>query len=884
MAPHPSPAADRRLPRLPSALLRRILPYAEREEVLADLADEFVERASGHGRTAARLWLWRQVLTSLPALLRRSWWRGWTGFEPRANRMRTGGPFMESWIMDARFVARRLRSRPAYAVLAVLTLALGVGGAAAIYGVVRGFLLDPLPYANERQLTIFWNQFDWSEAEFLYLGGDFPGFQGVAAYRNTSLALEQRGGSPRMVPGVAASAGLFEVLGAKPLLGQAFRPGDDRAGVERTVVLGHRLWQELGGDPEIVGRTVRLDGVEHTVRGVMPGGFWFPTPTVQAWVAQPLDPENGSGNYALVGRLAPGTTIDGMGPSLKHVTARLRERFTYSEQWDKTRNPVLTPVREALVGSVRPALLATLAAMGAILLIACANVAALMLGQVDGRATEMAVRTALGAGRWRLVQQVVMEALLVGLLSGAVGALLAAAGFRVLVGALPLGELAGGASLDWGVFAAAIAIATLASLAVALVPGFSLWRSDVQRALTRSRTGGVGGRGGKVENGLVVAEVALALLMVSGAALLIRSVANLRAIDPGVDVGRVAVVDVAMPATLDETHRRQVVHDLVREMGALPGVETAAAVQKLPLRGTGDNWGIRIEGQEGRARSTTAFRVVTPEYFRTMGITVRQGRGFEPPDRAGGESVVVVNEALARKYFPGESALGHRIGNGEGGWARIVGVVENVAESALTDDPEPARYALYDQLPSYAPQGSSVVLRVKREGGAAAVLQAARGVVERVAPGVAVQTTTTMDEVFTQAIGPARQVMALLALLGGLAMVLGAIGVYGIVSHLVRRQRREWGIRMALGLKPRTVVAQVVGRGGALVGSGIVLGTLAFLGMARWLASFLYGVGTADPLALGGAAAVLLGAGLLAAFIPARRASRIDPALVLRDG
>jgi predicted permease len=877
----PDPPAAPRLPSLAAALLRGALPHAEREEVLGDLADELLEREARSGRAAARRWLWTQVLSSLPTLLRRSWWRGRTGFEPRANRLHTGGPPMESWIMDARFVARRLASRPAYVVLAVLTLALGVGGTAAIYGVARSFLLDPLPFARENELAVFWNRFDWSEAEFLYLG-DFPGFRQVAAYRAESVTLERGGGSPRVLPGVSSSAGLFGTLGVKPLLGTGLRPGSDRPGAEPEAVLSYGLWEELGSDPGIVGRRLRLDGVERTVTGVMPRGFWFPDPTVRVWLAEPLDPENRSGNYALVGRMQPGRTPDAMGPALKRITDRLREAFTYSEQWDKTRNAELTPVREALVGGVRPALLATLAAMGLILLIACANVAALMLGQVDRQSTEMAVRTALGAGRWRLVQQVVVEAVLVGLLAGLAGAMLAAAGFRLLVGALPLGDLAEGAALDWRVFASAIAIATLASLAVALVPGLSLWHGDVQRVLSRSRTSGIGGRGGRIEGALVMAEVALAVLMVSGAALLIRSVANLRAIDAGVEVERVAVVDVATPATMEPERRRQALRELVRELGALPGVESAAAVQRLPLRGGGDSWGIAIEGRP-ELQSTTFFRVVSPDYFRAMGIAVRQGRGFEAGDRAGGEPVVVVNEALANKFFPGASPVGRRLDEGDGLLPRIVGVVENVAEADLTDAPEPARYMLYDQVPYYTPEVNTLVLRAGRGGGAAALLEPARDVVRRVAPGLAVQTTTTMEEVFTRAVGPARQVMSLLALLGGLAMALGAVGVYGIVSHVVSRHRRDWGIRIALGLQPRRVVGQVVRSGGVLVASGIVLGVAAFLAVARWLASFLYGVGAADPLAIAAAAAVLLLTGLLAAFVPAWRASRIDPAVVLRE-
>jgi putative ABC transport system permease protein len=792
---------------------------------------------------------------------------------------------MESWMMDLRFAGRRLRARPAYTLLAVLTLALGVGGTAAIYGVARTFLLDPLPYRDEGSLAAFWNPGDWSEAEFLYLGQPgFPGFHQVAAYRTTHVTLEAPGGEPRLLPTVSSAAGLLDVLGVRAMLGTTLRPGSDVQGAEPQVVLSHQLWQELGGQPSIVGQRVTLGGTPRTVVGVMPRGFWFPDPTVRAWLSESFTPDNGSGNYALIGRLAPGRTIDGMGASLAHTTTALGERFTYPEQFDKTRNAKLTPIREAMLGPVRPALLATWGALAAILLIACANVAALMLGQVDGQRTELAVRAALGAGTARLAQQMAAEAVALGLMAGVVGALLASAGFVLLRGALPLGALAEGASFDWRVFGVAIALAVFAALAVALVPGLAVLRGDLQRTIARSRTGGVGGRGGRVESTLVVAQVALAMLMAAGAALLVRSVSNLSGIDPGVDRAAVAVVDVATSSTVERPARLQMLRETVAELGSLPGVASAAAVQQLPLRGGGDNWGLRIEGREAPF-STTAFRVVSPDYFSAMGIAVRRGRVFEAADRDRGEPVMVINEALARKYFPGEDPVGRRIASGDG-WARVVGVVESVAEGTLTDERGPARYMLYEHVAAqeeYTPVGNTLVVRMQPGRNPAAVLDPARQVVRRVAPAMAIRTTTTMEEVFTQAIGPARQVMLLLALLAALALVLGAVGVFGVVSHFVTRRRRDWGIRMALGLLPSRVVTLVVGRGGALVAGGVALGAVAFILLARWLATFLYGVGTADPLALLGTTLVLLAVGLVAALVPARRASRIDPAAVLRE-
>jgi putative ABC transport system permease protein len=868
--------------RLAATLLRALLPIAERDEVLGDLQEEYARRRAARGRALAAIWLWRQVLGSAPALLRRSWWRGWTGFEPAASRLLPGGPGMESWIMDLRYAVRRLRSRPTYTLLAVLTLALGVGGTAAIFSIVRGLLLEPLPYTREAEVAVFWNIFDWSEAELLYLRPDFPGFRRVAAYRNEDVTLESSDGPTRLVPGISASAELFEVLGVRPALGRTFQPGDDRQGADPIAVLSHGLWQEMGGDASILGRRVRLDGVTRTVVGVMPRGFWFPDPTVRVWLPQELDPTNQSGNYALIGRLAPGQSFTGIAPALANITKRLSERFTYPVQWDKTKNAAITPIREYLVGSLRPALLATLAAMAVILLIACANVAALMLSQVNRRAGKLAVRSALGADRRRITQQLVVEALVLGLVAGIVGALLAAGGFRVLVGALPLGVWAERATLDWTLFGGAIALALFAAVGIALIPAMSLWRGDLRDALTRVRTEATGGRGSRVESGLVVAEVALAVLLAAGAALLIRSVVNLYAIDPGVDARGVAVVDLVTGAGMQEAERKQTLRTLLGELEHLPGVRSAALTTKLPLRGSGDSWGITIEGRPDLPDTTTYVRFVSRDYFRTLGIAVRGGRSFTDADRPDGERVVMINEALAKKYFPGVDPIGRRLQTTSRGWERVVGVVEDVAEANLTDGPEPSRYLFTDQF-EYTPERQTVVLLTERPADAAAVLEAARKTVQRIAPGVAVQEATTMERVFDKAVGPARQIMTLLTLLTGLALVLGAIGVYGVIAHHVSRRKRDYSIRVALGLPPARVLRQVVGHGAALVSVGIVVGVVASVVLARSLASLLYGVRAADPVALMAATLALLAVGVLAAFVPAYRASRVDPARVLRE-
>ena len=874
---------DPQLSGLPAVLFRSLIPYAERDEVLADLAAEHAERVAAQGRLAARIWLWRQLFGSLPALARRSWWRGWTGFEPRASRMQPGGFILESWIVDLRYSARRLASRPLYLVLAVLTLALGAGGTAAIFSVIRTLLLDPLPVVREAEVGVFWMPGHWNEAEFLHLRPKFPGFHKVAAIRPRDLTLELDGESMRLLHANVSSAELFEVLGTKPQLGRTFQPGEDLPGAEPVAILSHDLWQELGGDRSILGRTLRLGGDPRTVIGVMPPGFWFPDPETQVWTTTPLDTENRAGNYALVGRAAPGVRIDGMDGQLRAIAASLKPTFEYIPEFDKTNAPAITPLREHLVGKVRPSLLATLAGMALILLMACVNVAALMLGQVAGRNTELAVRVALGAGRQRLLQQLFIESLLIGALAGVAGALLAAGGFRVLVGALPLGALARTATLDWALFWAAMAVALLCAAMVSLIPGIVLWRGNLQGSIATARTSGMSGRGGRLDGGLVVAQIALAVLLATGAGLLLRTVGELRAIDPGVQVEGVAVIDATMPTQLSFEERLQATLDVMPSLQALPNVRAVAATQRLPLRGRSDDWGLSIEGKPDLEESTTFFRIVTHDYFKALGVPVLQGRGFQPSDRAGTERVVVINEALAKKYFPGEDPIGRIVHTGfdEGG-ERIIGVVGNVAETNLVEMGVPARYMLYEQVP-YTSNQVSYVLSAERAEDVPRLLQAGRGALQREGRRLAVQNTVTLESVFEEALGAPRQIATLLSLLAGLALVLGAVGVYGMISHFVTRRMREYGIRIALGQPPARVLSQVMSRGVGLVVLGSAVGVGAALLLTRLLSSLLYGVGATDPKALAGAVATLLLVGALAALSPALRASRTDPASVLRN-
>jgi predicted permease len=789
---------------------------------------------------------------------------------------------IEQVAQDCSYALRVLRRRPVYALLSVLTLALGIGGTAAVFGVAHGVLLSPLPYAHERELGVFWLKTDWTHEEYLHIRGRTPGFRQVALYRQGDVILRVDGGSARLVPGVTASSELLDVLGAAPLLGRGFREGDDVPGAEEVALLSFGLWQELGGDPAIVGTHVTLDGRPRTVIGVMPRGFWFPDPSVRIWTPVPLRADSRLWNSTLIGRVAPDQDIRAMEAPLSQLAAMLEERFDYAARRDKTKDRRITPVRDDVLGPMRPALLATLAATALILLIGCANVAALVLGQVDARSAEFAVRSALGADRPQLAQQLIVEVLIVAVVAGTLGAALAWAGFAVVTDALPLGAWAS-TTPDWRVFASAMAIAMIAAALVILVPIVSLQRGDLRRVLSAARMGGIEGRGGRLESGLVVTQVALAVIVAAGAALLARSVANMYAVQPGVRVDGVGVVDVVFEGTLDRASREKTIDELERALRELPGVASVGTSQQLPLRRGGYRAALRIDERPEIENAATEYRIVTPGYLESLGFALRRGRAIGGDDRAEAERVVVVNEAFVRKYFPGVDPIGRSIGiDAHQGRSRIVGVVADAAETRLTDAAEPVRYVPLGQYP-WVDDAQSIVLRAAPGAADTPLLESARRTIARVAPAAAVQQTTTMRHVLDTAVGPARQVVLLLSLLTGLALILGAVGVYGVMTHFANRRRRDWAIRIAIGLPGSRVIAHVLGHGAMLVSAGIVAGIVGAAMLTRVLSSFLFDVSALDPVAFATAAATLFGVGVAAALVPALRAGMADPLKALHE-
>jgi predicted permease len=436
---------------------------------------------------------------------------------------------------------------------------------------------------------------------------------------------------------------------------------------------------------------------------------------------------------------------------------------------------------------------------------------------------------------------------------------------------------------DWRVFASAMAIAVIATSLVILVPIVSLYRGDLRSVLSAARMGGIGGRGGRLESGLVVTQVALAVMIAAGAALLARSVANMYAVQPGVRVDGVAVVDVMFDSTLDRGSREKTLDELARALRALPGVTSVGVAQTLPLRGGGYRAGLRIDERPEMENAATEYRIVTPGYLESLGFALRRGRAISGDDRTEDERIVVINEAFAQKYFPGVDPIGRSIaGDVDQGRSRIVGVVADAAEKRLIDAAEPVRYVALAQIP-WIDDAQSIVLRTAPGAAETSLLEPARRTVARVAPAAAVQQTTTMHRVLDTSVGPARQVVSLLSLLTGLALILGAVGVYGVMTHFATRRRRDWAIRIAIGLPSSRVIAHVLGHGAMLVSAGIVAGIVGAAMLTRLLSSFLFDVSALDPIAFATAGAALLGVGVAAAFVPALRAGMADPLKALRE-
>lgn len=799
-------------------------------------------------------------------------------------------PVLDFWA-DTRVALRQLRRRPGFTLVGVGTLALGLAATVALSSVAMGLFVRPLPVADEQRLQVFWSDYNWRGAEFDLVREQQRAFSGLAAFSNEGYTLRV-GDQSTTVLATVASAELFDVLGASPLMGRAFQLGDDRPGARAVTVVSHGFWrQELGGDPDVIGRQVDIDGAPVEIVGVMPPGFYFPSPMFRIWRPLKLDPADpayhGNGWLVLLGRERGGLTRGELESDLQAIARTLGQHFTYPEAWDKTKGASVRSLRDYTRGAVRPAVLLLQAAVLLVLVIACANVAALVLARTTDRTEELAVRTALGAGRGRLVRQIVAESLVMAGLAGVVGAGLAVVMFRALVAQLPLADgLEDTLAVDWRLFVLAVAFSGVVGLVVSLAPVRAVLSGRRQGPGRERAAGGAAGAGPRrVHDGLVMAEVALAVVLVAGAAMFTRSVQRLYAIDPGFEPAGVTAIDVVAPTrVMAAPARAAFLQDLLTRVSGLPGVQAAGFVTRLPLRDGGWQGTLTIEDRPdlGNGREPNAlFRIVSPGFFPAMGIAVAQGRAFGDGDGAGAPPVAIVSASFAARMWPGRDPIGRRIQhrfNDEPQWVTVVGVAEETRMVSMTGDNP---FVLYVPLAqSETPEGP--VLVVKAAGGSTPIA-AVRALVRDLDPRVGIGRITTLDATVAAAVAEPLRLRFFLAVLGGLALVIGAAGIYSVVSYSVTRRRAELGVRLALGASPGRIRREVLRGGLVPVMIGILAGLAGTLAVGSIAARFLFGVTSSDAASLAAGASALLVTGAAAAGIPALRAGRTDPVQALRN-
>jgi putative ABC transport system permease protein len=806
---------------------------------------------------------------------------------------------------DLRYGVRVLLKKPAFSLVAVLMLALGIGANAAVFSVVNAVILRPFPYEESDRLVMIWeaqpsqglpfmfasppNYADWREQN--------RSFEELAAFTSRDFFLAQ-GDEPVRVSGAQISASLLPLLRVAPTLGRAFTPEEDGPGGPLAVLLSQKLWQSrFGADPGVVGRSVTIDNQSYRVVGVMPQSFKFPpaialegnTPTQQAELWTPLATDMKAGQrgahfMTVIGRLKPGVTIESASADLSTTASRLEQAYPETNAgWTIT----LTPFEQQVLGRVRPVLLTLLIAVGCVLLIACVNIANLLLAQGAGRQKEMAVRAALGAGRGRLLRQLLTESLVLALLGGLAGLLLATWGVDLLLGLAPgdiprLEEV----GIDLRVMGFAFGVTFLTGLLFGLLPALGASSPNLLRWLKESgQATGQPPSNRLLQNSMVVIEVALSLVLLVGAGLLLRSFARLQAVDPGFQPERTVTMRVTLPRVkyTERAQRAAAFAEMEKRVGAASGIEAAGFALEAPLAGDQQGTEILIEGeakpQPGEDHHT-GFTFVTPGYFRAMGIPLLRGRAFTEQDTPQSPPVVVINEALARRYFPGTDPLGKRVrlGFNDEVAREVVGVVGAVHQSALSEEARPGTYTPFQQVP----WSRTMTLVVRSNLQPTAALASVREQLRAVEQDAPIYDVKSMNEIVAESVARPKFAALLLGVFAGVALLLASIGLYGVISYSVTQRTREIGIRMALGAQPKDVLQMVLGAGLRLILTGLLIGVAASFALTRLMKSLLFGVTATDPLTYVGVCAMLSAVALLACYLPARRATKVDPMEALR--
>jgi putative ABC transport system permease protein len=808
---------------------------------------------------------------------------------------------LDGWLWDVRLAARRLAHRPGFTLPAAAILALALGANASIFSLVEAVLLRPLPYRDPGRLVVLWEDHSRREgsARTMMAPATFEDFRRqsrllrpLAAVLSHQFDLVDLAGTgeAEVVYGSEVDASFFPLLGTAPRLGRTLGEADLNGGAAAVpaAVLSHELWRRrFGGDARVLGRTVHLDGKDFTVAGVMPAGFMVPlhwrTPGQRAELWVPLVPRPKYQNhqfhmYYVLGRLAPGATLARARSEAQAIAGRLAAEFP--KECGGMRASVV-PLAEQVAGDARASLLLLLGAVTFLLLIACANLAGLLLARSTARQRELAVCTALGAGRGRLAGQVIAEGLLLVLAGGAGGLGLAWAGMRVLPALLPPDlPRAEGVRLDGALLAYVFAASIATGLLAAAIPAWRAAGARLSRALAASGRGASQGSGGtRLGGALVVAQIAVSLLLLAGAALMLTSFSRLRDVDPGFRADHALTFEVAAPGRHpSEAQQERFFRELTRRLAALPGVVAAGGITRLPLEPAYGISELVVEGRPIPAQGPPIVggRGVTPDYFRAMSIPLLAGRPFSERDDARAPGVALVNRALARRFFAGEPVVGRRLGRGEPR-LRIVGVVGDTSFDSLAGEPQPE---LFLPTAQGGPGGLAMVVRTASDP--LALAAAVRREVRAIDRNLPVNRMRTLEDQVRRSLTRPRFSLLVVLVLAGVALALAAAGVGGLMAYTVAQRTREIGIRMALGAERRDAVRMVLGQAARLALAGVGLGLGGGFALMRWLAGQLYQARAAEPLPYLAGAACLLAAALLAGWLPARRASRVDPMIALR--
>ena len=807
---------------------------------------------------------------------------------------------METLFQNLRYTIRALRKSPGFTAVAVITLALGIGANTAIFSVVNAVLLRPLPYKDDSRLVVILNKGrnPVAPANFIDWRSQSQSFSqmGAAEYWTPNLTGTD---NPEKLWALHVTPDIFPMLGVQPLLGRMFLPEEQQAGKEHEVVLSYSLWQShFAGNPEIIGRSVALSGENYTVVGVMPREFKFApfwATKAQLWAPLALGPrlaDRGGSSLRVFARLKPGVTLEQAQAEMVGITGRLEREFPGTNQ-----DMQVISLREKVVGNIRPALLVLLGAVGFVLLIACANVSHMLLARAAARREEIALRTALGAGRWDVIRQLLTESVALALLGGGAGLLLAVWGVRVLLAispaAIPRVETVG---VDGLVLLFALAISLLTGLAFGMAPAWSATAVNLRDALKEGKRGSSEGlRRNRLRGLLVGSEFALAVMLLAGAGLMVRTFLALQNVDAGFDPHGVLsmVVGVAGTEQASGGHTGNFYQGVLRKVAAVPGVQSVSGINHLPL--AGDEWGFPfyIEGRppEPPGKDLVAtYRAVFPGYFRTMRIPILRGRDVTDADNLRAPGVVVINDYIARRYWPGEDAIGKRITFDDPAknpsWLTVVGVTKNTARSNWTSPPEEEVFLPYLQNRAYldapSPPFAYLTLVVRTGLDPAALAPAIRGAIHSLDANIPLSEIQTMDHVVAEATGQSRFYLILLGTFAAVALVLAGVGIYGVMSYSVSRRTHEIGVRMALGAQGRDVLRLVVFQGIIQALAGVAVGLAGALALSRLMGGLLYGTQPTDPATFAAVVVVLSAVAIAASYIPARRAAKVDPMVALR--